>query len=253
MERKKSTTLCIIISAVLVTVIVMAGIGTYVDLKFPRSEIVQTPIEVKEPEKLPDVEISTGHAVINFNDPEINTLADCIIKLQPKTTPFVAKYIAANIIKESTLKSLDSDLVASQIWVESEFNPNATSSKGARGLMQVRYEVWKDSPLLKDNGVDVKHKIYWIDANIQCGTDILAKFIKEANGDIPIALNRYWTGSPKMEKKPWENEYVAKILYYYFKIREHKLHGTPLEAEEIAAAPIPELPATAAKPAAVKK
>lgn len=173
-----------------------------------------------------------------LNDPEVTKLADCIIKLQPRTTPFVAKYMAMHIIRESAKKKLDPDLVASQIWVESEFNPNATSSKAARGLIQVRYEVWKNTPQLQSNGVDAKHKIYWIDANIQSATDILASFLAEANGNLPVALNRYWTGNPKMEGPPWKNEYVAKILFYYFKIREHKLNGTPLEVEEIEAAPI---------------
>jgi hypothetical protein len=174
-----------------------------------------------------------------LTDPEVIKLADCIIKLQPRTTPFVAKFMAIHIIKESGKKKLDPDLVAAQIWVESEFNPNATSTKGARGLMQVRYEVWKNTPQLQSNGVDAKHKIYWIDANIQSGTDIFASFIKEAAGNIPVALNRYWTGNPKMDGPPWRNEYVSKILYFYFKIREHKLHGVPLEVEEIEAAQIP--------------
>jgi len=175
-----------------------------------------------------------------LDTPEIASLADSIIKLQPRTTPFVAKFMAMHIINESREKKLDPDLVAAQMWVESEFNPNATSKMGAVGLLQVRYTTWKAEPELKDNGVDVKHKLYWIDANIKCGTDILAKYLAEANGNIAVALHRYYCGNPKLEKKPWETEYVSKILYYYFKIREHRLNGTPLEAEEIAAAPVPE-------------
>jgi hypothetical protein len=194
------------------------------------------PKVIPKPESEPEPE---KESVQLLTDPEVIKLADCIIKLQPRTTPFVAKFMAIHIIKESGKKKLDPDLVAAQIWVESEFNPNATSSKAARGLMQVRYEVWKNAPQLQSNGVDAKHKIYWIDANIQSGTDILAAFIKEANGNLPVALNRYWTGNPKMDGSPWKNEYVSKILYFYFKIREHKLHGVPLEVEEIEAAQIP--------------
>jgi len=194
-----------------------------------------------------------------LDTPEISTLADAIIKLQPRTTPFVAKFMSMHIINESRLKKLDPDLVAAQMYVESEFNPNATgppikgAQKGAVGLLQLRYEVWKDQPELKDNGVDVKHKLYWIDSNIKCGTDILAKYLAEANGNIAVALYRYYCGNPKLEKKPWETEYVSKILYYYFKIREHRLNGTPLETEEIAAAPVVEIPISATKPVAGKK
>jgi hypothetical protein len=175
-----------------------------------------------------------------FNTPEIIQIADAIIKLQPKTTPFVAKFMALHITRECAAKKLDPDLVTAQYWVESEFNPNALSKMGAIGLGQVRYEIWKKAPQLKDNGVDAKYKLYWIDANIQSSTDILKSFLDEAKGDLPKALYRYYCGSTQLEKgkAPWQHEYIAKILYYYFKIRDHRLYGTPLEVEEIAAAPV---------------
>lgn len=183
-----------------------------------------------------------------FNTPEIIQIADAIIKLQPKTTPFIAKFMALHIVRECEAKKLDPDLVTAQLWVESEFNPNALSKAGAIGLGQVRYEVWKKTPQLKDNGVDAKHKLYWIDANIQSSTDILKSFLEEAKGDLAKALYRYYCGSPLLEKgkAPWQHEYVAKILYYYFKIRDHRLHGIPIEVDEIIAAPIIEVPAKAA-------
>jgi hypothetical protein len=175
-----------------------------------------------------------------FNTPEIIQIADAIIKLQPKTTPFVAKFMALHIVRECEAKKLDPDLVTAQYWVESEFNPNALSKMGAIGLGQVRYEIWKKTPQLKDNGVDARHKLYWIDANIQSSTDILKSFLDEAKGDLAKALYRYYCGSQQLEKgkAPWQHEYVAKILYYYFKIRDHRLHGIPIEVDEIAAAPI---------------
>jgi len=174
-----------------------------------------------------------------LDTPEVVSLADCVIKLQPKTTPFVAKFMAMNIIKESKLKKLDPDLVLALIYTESEINPNALSQKGAVGLMQVRFQTWKAEPELKDNGVDVRHKLFWIDSNIKCGTDILARYIEESKGNIGAALYRYNTGDPKMTKRPWEIEYVSKVLYYHYKIREHKLNGVMLEEEELMAAPTP--------------
>jgi len=180
---------------------------------------------------------STSKVSSPFDDPEVIKLADCVIKLQPKTTPFVAKFVAMNIIKESAAKKLDPDLILALIYTESEVNPNALSPKGAIGLMQVRYQTWKSAPELKDNGVDARHKLYWIDSNISCGTDILAKYLEESKGDIGAALFRYNTGDPKLTKPPWQNEYVAKILYYHYKIREHKLSGAMLEPDELAATP----------------
>jgi soluble lytic murein transglycosylase-like protein len=112
-------------------------------------------------------------------------------------------------------------------------NPNAESKMGALGLMQVRYLTWKLEPELKANGVDVRHKLFWIDANIKAGTDILARFIKEAGGNIGTALFRYNTGIPKLAKHPWEVEYVSKVLYYTYRIRQHVKEGAKLDAEDV--------------------
>jgi hypothetical protein len=87
-----------------------------------------------------------------------------------------------------------------------------------------------------------RHKLYWIDSNIMCGTDILAKYLEESKGDIGVALARYNTGDPKLSKPPWQVEYVAKVLYYHYKIREHKLSGAMLEPDELAAAPAEQKP-----------
>jgi len=167
-----------------------------------------------------------------------NKIAECIMLLQPKHTPFVAKYIATEIVKNANQKNLDPDLVAAIIWVESEYVPFAKSSAGAIGLMQVRYSAWKTEPALLDNGVDKLTKLFHIDSNIACGTDILKSYYEESGKNIATTLFRYWTGDPKLSKKPWEVEYINKILYYYYKIREHQLDGAPIEAEgPVAVAP----------------
>jgi hypothetical protein len=225
----------------IVLILLAAAISTsfIMSLEQENSTLRARPPEIVEIEKEIPVEVQMESP---FNTPDIIQIADAIIKLQPKTTPFVAKFMAMHIVRESEAKKLDPDLVTAQIFVESEFNPNALSSAAAIGLMQVRYEIWKKSPQLRDNGVDARHKLYWIDANIQCGTDILRAFLDEAKGDLAKALYRYYCGSPQLEKgkAPWEHKYVAKILYYYFKIRNHRLHGVPIEVEEIIAAPLVE-------------
>ena len=226
-------TLCVILA-------VFVGVVAYQNDAYQTLSQKYTELATKEPE----VEIKEVPIEVKlespFNTPDIIQIADAIIKLQPRTTPFVAKFMALHIVRECEKKKLDPDLVTAQIFVESEFNPNATSGMKARGLTQVRYEIWKKEPQLKDNGVDAMHKLYWIDANIASGTDILRTFLDEAKGDLAKALYRYYCGSTQLEKgkAPWQHEYVAKILYYYFKIRDHRLHGIPIEAEEIAAAPV---------------
>lgn len=172
-------------------------------------------------------------SLVNLEAKGVKEVARCIMKLRPMTTPYMAVYIAANIVQESSKKGLDPYLVLGVIFAESHLNPNAESKMGALGLMQVRYITWKLEPELKSNGVDVRYKLFWIDANIKAGTDILSRFIKEAGGNIGTALYRYNTGIPKLTKNPWEIEYVSKVLYYTYRIRQHVKEGTKLDAEDV--------------------
>lgn len=176
------------------------------------------------------VPVQDSYKYLPFDDRKVKALADCILLLQPRQTPFVASFIALHIVNESNASNIDPDLVAALMYVESQYNPNATSNMDAIGLMQVRYVTWKAEPILTDNGVDKKSKLYWIDNNIKCGVLILSAFIKESNGNIATALFRYNTGG-KLAKNSWEVEYNNKVLYYFYKIREHQLGGTPLEPD----------------------
>lgn len=177
--------------------------------------------------------LASEQPLANLEAKGVKEVARCIMKLRPMTTPYMAVYIAANIVQESSKKGLDPYLVLGVIFAESTLNPNAESKMGALGLMQVRYITWKLEPELKSNGIDVRHKLFWIDANIKAGTDILARFIKEAGGNIGTALYRYNTGTPKLSKNPWEIEYVSKVLYYTYRIRQHVKEGTKLDAEDV--------------------
>lgn len=149
-------------------------------------------------------------------------LTSAIAELQPKLDRKTADRISSEIVFECKEKGLDPILVTALIWIESRFDPMAHSNKGAVGLMQVRYSIWKENPIIKDNGVNTKHKLYWIDLNIKCGTDILAKYYKEADQDVVRSLYRYNTGNRDLPDKvdDFEVEYVNKILITAYKISD---------------------------------
>lgn len=155
------------------------------------------------------------------------SLTEAITKLQPKLDEKMAKRISVEIITRCLEKNLDPILVTALIWRESRFNPMAHSSKGAVGLMQVRYSTWKEDPVLKDNSVDAKYKLYWIDLNIKCGTEILSKYYEEANCDMAKALYRYNTGSKNIPKDmpDFTVEYVNKILLTAYRISDYIRKG----------------------------
>jgi hypothetical protein len=176
------------------------------------------------------MKVSREHKLFTIKKEKVafeRSLTEAITKLQPKLDEKMAKRISVEIITECLRKSLDPILVTALIWRESRFNPMAHSSKGAVGLMQVRYKIWKEDPILQDNGVDAKYKLYWIDLNIKCGTEILSKYYEEANHDIAKALYRYNTGSKDIPKDipDFTVEYVNKILLTAYRISDYIRKG----------------------------
>ncbi|MBC1694784.1 lytic transglycosylase domain-containing protein [Listeria welshimeri] len=93
-------------------------------------------------------------------------------------------------------------LIKRVIQVESNFNPNVTSSAGATGLMQLMYGSNRTDPA----------------TNIDSGTKQLASYIKKYDGDLKLALAAYNAGPGNVNKyggvppfKETQN-YLTKII-----------------------------------------
>lgn len=149
-------------------------------------------------------------------------LAKSIIKMQPKLDEILANRISIEIINSCKNKSLDPIMIIALIWVESMFDPLAHSNKGAVGLMQVRYTMWKGTPTLKDNGVITKYKLYHVDLNIKCGTEIFAEYYEKSGYNVVKTLYRYNSGSKDLPegKQFHEINYANKIIITACNIRE---------------------------------
>lgn len=95
---------------------------------------------------------------------------------------------------------LDPALVAAIIERESEFNPEAVSPRGARGLMQIHPVLWRE--IEPNYSCDGNHPppakgedcIFNPEANIRAGTQYLSELIAEFKGDAITALAAYNAG-----------------------------------------------------------
>jgi len=128
---------------------------------------------------------------------------------------------------------VDPELVAALIYVESKFNPQARSRKGARGLMQLMPETafW----LGAQKGMALEEAdLERPEVNLRLGIGYLSYLFREFNGNRVMALAAYNAGHEKV--KSWlasgtwggrvddlhripyleTRRYVAKIMRTYY-------------------------------------
>ena len=120
------------------------------------------------------------------------------------------------ISEAATCYGLDPDLISAIIQIESGGIPDARSSKGAIGLMQLMPETSSD--LAVSNPFNPK-------ANISGGTKYLSQLLERFRGNLVLALAAYNAGPEKVERYggippyPETRRYVRSVLNQWQKYR----------------------------------
>ena len=96
------------------------------------------------------------------------------------------------IEKYSALYNVDANLVKAVIQTASNYQPNVTSSAGAKGLMQIM-----DCISEEYNVTDP----YDPEQNIRAGVNLLSDLLKRYNGDVGMALMAYNAGPGTMQSR----------------------------------------------------
>jgi tetratricopeptide (TPR) repeat protein len=141
------------------------------------------------------------------------------------------------IVEIARLHNLDPALVAAVISVESDFNPRAVSSKGARGMMQLM------PATAKGLGVGDIHDPW---ENIEGGARYIREKLDRFGGDVRLALAAYNAGEGAVRRYggippyPETIAYVDEVLARFQALKTRGLPRPPVGAHDVrptAAAP----------------
>ena len=138
----------------------------------------------------------------------VANLATFVRKENPKLDPKTSWRVATALVHYSNKYRVPVPLAVGVAHVESRFQPNSESRKGALGVMQVRWSVHHG--LLIANGITHRDQMFDPEKGVAAGCLLLSRYIK-AYGSVQSAMNRYYGGSAFAYMRK-VNKNIAKLV-----------------------------------------
>jgi soluble lytic murein transglycosylase-like protein len=140
-------------------------------------------------------------------------------------TPLTQEQIDAAIDQAAARHNVDPSLVRAVIKVESNFNPNAVSRKGAMGLMQLMPQTARS--LNVTNPFDPQQ-------NVDAGVRHLKQLMESYGGDVKLSLAAYNAGAGAVARSAGvprfaeTRNYVNRITQLYYGGSDVRILGSPI-------------------------
>jgi len=140
-------------------------------------------------------------------------LTSSMSSLSPPSSPLGngKEWLEPIIAKASSRYGVETGLIKAVIKAESNFNPSAVSSAGARGLMQLMPGTARS--LGVDDSFDPEQ-------NVMAGTRFLRNLLDRYNGNVDSALAAYNWGPGNVDRKPEHmpretRDYLTRVKQLY--------------------------------------
>jgi soluble lytic murein transglycosylase-like protein len=150
-----------------------------------------------------------------FTDAPTSSKYRLFIK-EKKPTPTRTKKYDEYISEASRRYEVDSHLIKAIVKAESNFDPQAVSRKGAKGLMQIMPQNFDELGI--SNPFDPRE-------NIMAGTKYLRYLLNQFDDDLQLALAAYNAGPNNVDPLfgiphfPETKNYVEKVISYYNRLK----------------------------------
>jgi len=144
---------------------------------------------------------------------EVNHYLDGNSRFLRRENIFTEQEIEAAIVQAALRHNVDANLVRSVVKVESNYNPNAVSRKGAMGLMQLMPGTARS--LNVTNPFDPTQ-------NVDAGVRHLKRLLESYGGNVPLSLAAYNAGSAAVARSAGiprfaeTRNYVRRITNLYY-------------------------------------
>lgn len=163
---------------------------------------------------LNEFEAQTIHYVLDQEEEQLRAMTQEVMDVAEIDNELKAQHYANIYVEAARNYDLNPRLLLFLTLIESRFDPQAESSKGALGMTQVMPEVWLDTIEFISDRKDLMDPFL----NINAGAHVLRHYLDRAKGNVKLALLMYNRGEGAVNRdilkgQDPSNGYAQKVLF----------------------------------------
>ena len=163
---------------------------------------------------LNEFEAQTIHYVLDQEEEQLLAMTQEVMDIAEIDNELKAQHYANIYIEAARNYDLNPRLLLFLTLIESRFDPQAESKKGALGMTQVMPEVWLETIEFISDRKDLMDPFL----NIHAGAHVLRHYLDRAKGNVKLALLMYNRGEGAVNRDILKghdpsNGYAHKVLF----------------------------------------